>query len=104
MVWEPEIEKVDGEVHRMYLAMAYRLAADNSTDPNTWTGAVIVSPDYESILGVGFNHVMRGTDFTAELLADRDWKMKHTVHAEPTAIYDAARRGNAIEGAVMYMP
>lgn len=78
-------------------------AALHSTDRSTRVGCVIVGSD-DQILSIGFNSFTAGADPTREERHERPAKYKWTEHAERNAIYDAARRGVALEGASMYLP
>ncbi len=104
MTWNPNIELIAGEEHQFLLREAYNFAQEHSEDTVTKTAAVIVMPDLATILSYGANHFPLGLAPTPEQKTDRDWKYKHIIHAEPAAIINAARRGSATAGAVMYMP
>lgn len=86
---------------RHFLRMAHK-HSDMSRDPSTRVGAIIVDP-YGGVLGAGFNQFPRGIAYTAERLADRDTKNKLMVHAELSAILDAARMGIRLHGATLYL-
>ena len=104
MTWNPNIKLVSGEEHQYYLRTAYNFAWENSEDTVTKTGAVIVRPYLEQILSYGTNHFPKGVVATPEQLNDKNWKYEHIIHAEPAAIFSAARKGISTDGAVMYMP
>lgn len=105
MAWNPKIRLLtNGEDHYFLLREAYLFAQRDSDDTVTKTGAVIVGPDFSKILAWGANHFPSGLNPTSEKIADKDWKYKHIIHAETAAIFDAARRGSATQGAIMYMP
>lgn len=100
--WDPQIEIISGKDTRKFLKMAYKCAWEHSDDPATKTGAVIVSNDLDVFWGV--NHFPAGLNPTEEQKRDRDYKLKHIIHAEPAAIYYAARQAKWTECSHMYMP
>lgn len=89
----------DAETKRL-LRLAYQ-EASNSTDLSTQNGAIIVRDG--QVIGSGSNHFPKGVAELPQRLV-RPEKYKYVVHAETQAIYDAARKGNATEGAAMYSP
>jgi dCMP deaminase len=104
MAWNPIIKLAEEDYHRDFLREAYKFAAENSPDPSTKTGAVIVRVSNAEILAYGTNHLPRGVTATKEQLADRKWKYEHIIHAETSAIFDAARNGKQTLRRTMYMP
>jgi len=52
----------------------------------------------------GYNHFPAYLEVTEKNLADRNWKLKHIIHAEVAAILAAARNGSRTNGTAMYMP
>lgn len=100
--WDPKIAEVSGVMHTHLLREAYEYAWENSEDTTTKTGAVIYKDG--KIVSEGANHFPKGVKPTGEQLADRDWRLKHVIHAEPSAIYAAAKAGKSVDGATMYMP
>lgn len=103
--WNPDITLIEGDVHKNFLREAYRFAWENSDDPVTKTGAIIVDPSLEEVLAYGSNHIPKGVVFTEKkLVEDRKWKLDHMIHAEPAVIFAAARSGKSTYGTVMYMP
>lgn len=109
MTWNPDIKLVpedDKKIPSFFLMLAYDYAAKHSDDPYTKIGAVIVEPDLHQVVAYGTNHFPDGLGPTSEQIADRDWKLKHTIHAEPAAIIDAAMSGSGLStiGATMYIP
>lgn len=93
---------------RRWLTAAYAVA-QNSKDPSTKVGAVIVLPDGRDPSGPGdeiakgWNGFPRGIADTTERLSDRDMKLKIVVHAEQNAILNAGRLGRSCVGATMYV-
>jgi len=78
------------------------LRAQKSTDRSRQVGCVIA--DHKgSILADGWNTVPQGCVHTEER-HQRPAKYLWIEHAERNAIYDAARRGIALEGATIYVP
>lgn len=70
--------------HQRLLALAEHVSAW-SKDPSTKVGAVLVSPD-RSTITPGYNGLPRGIADDPTLLADREYKLARTVHAEINAI------------------
>jgi len=58
--WDPKIDVVYGERNRKYLEMVYSHAWNNSDDPMTKTGAVIVTMGLEKVIAYGANHFPSG--------------------------------------------
>lgn len=81
-----------------FLEMARGVSAW-SKDPSTKVGTVIVRPD-RTVVSVGYNGFPRGTDDYHQLLADRDMKLRRTVHAEVNAILAARER---LDGCTLYL-
>lgn len=102
--WDSQIEVVTDDKHKCFLERAYAYAWHHSGDSSTKVGAVIVAPSLDQILAYGANHYSPRLSATEEEKADRGWKLKNITHAEPAAIYTAARKNGRTEGAVMYMP
>ncbi len=107
MVWNPDIELIEGFRHRCFLSEAYIHAWEGSEDPITKTGAIIVEGTLDKLsrkISYGANHFPNGLNPTDEQINDRDWKYKHIIHAETSAIFSAAKEGKSLEGTIMYMP
>lgn len=104
MSWNPDIEIIEGDIHRDFLREAYILGHTRSEDPITQTGAVIVDPALETAIARGWNHFPAGLEPTLEQMSDSKWKYEHIIHAEPHSVYEAARAGRVTQGAIMYMP
>ena len=83
-----------------FLKQAYVLA-QNSPDPSTQNGAILVK--YDRKLGEGVNRFPDGVNYSPERWV-RPLKYKWVEHAERNAIFDVARRGNSIQGATLYCP
>jgi len=89
-----------------FCAMAL-LVSKRSKDPNSQVGAVIVSPDNDRILSVGYNGFPNGIsddDFpwvrTAE--NEMDTKYPYVIHAEMNAILNFRGDLKALNGATIY--
>lgn len=81
-----------------------RIAFEVSTwskDQGTKVGAVVTDDDHR-ILSVGYNGPPRGMADDDRFL-DRDFKLRHTVHAEVNAILNAAWSGVSLRGSTMYV-
>ena len=75
------------------------LIAGWSKDPSTGVGAVIVDPK-NRVVSQGFNGFPRACADDADLLADRDEKLRRTLHAEQNALLFAHR---SVEGCTVYV-
>lgn len=104
MTWNPNIEIIEGDRHRQTLYHTYLTAEMYSDDTVTRTGAFLFDRTLNEVVGSGANHFPRGVCPTEEQLQDQKWKYEHIIHAEPAAIFDAAKKGNSTKGTVMYMP
>lgn len=80
------------------LALA-ELTATWSKDPSTQVGAVITDPA-NRVISQGFNGMPRGVEDDPDVLADRDEKLRRTIHAEVNAILFARR---SLEGCTIYV-
>jgi dCMP deaminase len=89
------------ETHLNFLREAYKFAVENSTDPSTQNGAVIVVDG--KIVARGANHFPLGVQEN-DLRWQRPAKYQYVEHAERNAIYDAASRGVSTQGSIMYCP
>lgn len=87
-----------------FLRRAYIYARDESTDPSTQCGAVLVPRGGINLATFGANHFPPGVECTPEMLADRDVKLFRMQHAERAAICKAALNGFATFGATLYAP
>lgn len=90
-----------------------KTAAARSSCERLAVGAVIVDPKHSSILSVGYNGAVRGQPSCMEVgcLIDTHRNEKgelfshcsRAVHAEQNALFNAAARGVAVDGAVCYV-
>ncbi|MBU2638729.1 MAG: hypothetical protein KJ955_07185 [Nanoarchaeota archaeon] len=106
MNWAFRIETIEGELHRDFLRMAYQIGEDNSQDPVTHTGAIIVAQDFMNVVGKAANHFPPGFDIPEGLESEtaRKARLEAIIHAEPSAVHDAARHSGGTNNATMYMP
>jgi dCMP deaminase len=81
-----------------FLSMA-GLVASWSKDPSTQVGAVITDLR-NRVISLGFNGFPRDVDDDFTLLADRDEKLRRTIHAEENALLFANR---SVEGCTLYV-
>ena len=85
-----------------WLDLAQQIASW-SKDRSTKIGCIIVGSAGQ-ILSAGFNGLPRGVNDDVDARHERPEKYLWFEHAERNAIYNAARHGIALEGAVMYVP
>jgi len=79
---------------RYFLGMA-EYVSTASKDPSTKVGAILVSPNTNLVVGMGYNGFPRGVEDTEERLNNRELKYKLVVHAEVNAILMAGARSYA---------
>jgi dCMP deaminase len=72
-----------------------------SKDPSTKLGSVAVID--QRVVSAGYNGFPRGVYDLEYRLSDRETKLKYMVHAEMNCIYNAARNGVSLTGAVLYV-
>jgi dCMP deaminase len=84
-----------------FLKKAYEIASTWSTDPSTQNGAVLVRDGL--VVASGANHFPSGVVYSPDRW-ERPAKYQYVEHAERNVIYDAASRGVATAGTVMYCP
>lgn len=82
--------------HRRFMELAH-VVSGWSKDPTTRVGAVLVKDNH--VISTGYNGLPPGFDDSLVHLS-REFKVKHTIHAERNAI-DHARR--PVSGSVMYV-
>ena len=80
------------------LALA-ELVAGWSKDPSTQVGAVIADGS-NRIVSQGYNGLPRGVSDDPAVLADRDEKLRRTIHAEINAVLFA---GRSVAGCTIYV-
>lgn len=71
-----------------------------SKDPSTQVGAVIADGSHR-IVSQGYNGLARGVTDDPDVLADRDEKLRRTIHAEMNAVLFADRR--SLMGCTIYV-
>jgi len=84
---------------RFFLEMA-RYVSTASKDPSTKVGVVLVEPDTNLVISLGYNGFPRGIEDTEERYLDRELKYKLVVHAEVNAFLSA---GNRARGSRLYV-
>lgn len=72
-----------------------------SKDPGTKVGAVIVGVDNDQF-SFGYNGFVRGADDSILSFADRETKLRNTVHAEMNAILNSSRNGMSTKKCKIY--
>lgn len=83
-----------------YYRLARYLAHLFSKDPSTKVGALFLAPKSFEILSAGYNGMPRGVDETRPERWERPLKYKLVEHAERNGMFNANRRGIALEGAI----
>ncbi len=76
---------------RFFLDMAKHMSTA-SKDPSTQVGAVLINPDTNIVVGLGYNGFPRGVADFESRYNDRELKYKMVVHAEVNAILMAGRK------------
>jgi len=84
-----------------YFMKIASVVAEQSKDPSTKVGAVIVSPNRQ-IISTGFNGFPVSVNDDPERYLDRPTKLKMVVHAEANAICQAAKHGIQIDGGSIF--
>lgn len=87
------------ERDKRYLDLAKHVASW-SKDPSTKVGGYIIDED-ENPVSQGYNGFPRGMNDTAERLNDRDFKYRHTLHAEDNCMSFANQR--YFDGCTIYV-
>lgn len=85
-----------------YICMVCEVVAKKSTCDRAMVGAVFVTKDYE-IISTGYNGAPRGFDdcFKTGHMIENGHCIR-AVHAEQNAIIQAAKRGTALFGSLLY--
>ena len=86
--------------HDRFLGLAKHVADSWSKDPSTKVGAVIVDPETNIVVGMGYNGFPRGVDDNEERYNDREVKRKLVCHAELNAILNANK---SVRGCDIYV-
>lgn len=102
--WLPEpIIFSNDEIDCMMLLKAYCHANETSPDPSTKNGAVLLNV-HKHVLTFGVNRFPKGVAETEKRLLDKETKYRLVVHAESSAIFNAARHGKMTNGSTLYCP
>lgn len=88
---------------RDMLRLAYKHANEVSPDPSTKNGAVLVDTLSGSLI-FGVNKFPPGIAETESRLINKSTKYRLIVHAENSAIFNAAKHGRIVYGATLYCP
>ena len=83
-----------------FIDLAWHIAT-RSKDPSTKVGAIIIGPNHD-IRATGYNGFPRKVNDDPVRYADRELKLKLTIHAEINAIINAARHGVGVADCIMY--
>lgn len=90
-----------------YFLNLAKATAQRSTCPSRKVGSVIVNPDTNQVISMGYNGSPRGTQHCGEECLTREtgkgWKKCRAIHAELNAIISAAMNGVSTNGATMYL-
>ena len=87
---------------QQYMQALTRVVAQKSTCPRAQVGAVFINEDFE-ILATGYNGAPRGMPHCEDIGCDmEDGHCIATTHAEQNAIVQAAKRGTALKGSILY--
>lgn len=104
LVWLPgPFTIVTNDGHRDMLKIAYDHGNNNSPDPSTKNGAILVR-GHDNIVSFGVNRFPAGIAETKSRLEDRATKYRIVVHAEHSAILAAAKHGVGTKLLTMYCP
>ena len=90
-------------IARKKLLEAYTYANERSPDPSTKNGAVLICSD-GTFIALGVNKFPEGVAETESRLTDKSTKYRLVVHAENSAIFNAAKHGKKVNGATLYCP
>jgi len=98
------IERPSWDEYFLNLAKA---TAQRSTCPSRKVGGVIVNPETNQVISMGYNGSPRGTSHCGEECLTREsgggWRKCRAIHAELNAIISAAMNGVSTNGATMYL-
>ena len=101
---EIKIERPSWDEYFLNLAKA---TAQRSTCPSRKVGSVIVNPDTNQVISLGYNGAARGTAHCGEECLTREsgkgWRKCNAIHAELNAIISAAMNGVSTNGSTMYL-
>lgn len=100
---ESPFNLVSDQLSRKMLKKAYAHANSTSPDPSTKNGSILIGLDGD-ILSYGVNRFPTGIAETKSRLEDKPTKYRLVVHAEDSAVLNAARNGRKVSGATLYCP
>lgn len=90
-----------------YFLNLAKATSQRSTCPSRKVGGVIVNPETNQVISMGYNGSPRGTAHCGEECLTREsgkgWKKCRAIHAELNAIISAAMNGVSTNGATMYL-
>ena len=99
-----ELDRPTWDEYFLNLAKA---TSQRSTCPSRKVGAVIVNPETNQVISMGYNGAARGTAHCTEDCLTREsgksWRKCNAIHAELNAIISAAMNGTSTNGATMYL-
>jgi dCMP deaminase len=98
VLWKADQNPMNDKWDLRFLNLAKEVATW-SKDPSTKVGCVIVEPETNRIMGVGFNGFPRGMVDNKELYEDRETKYARTIHAEANAVLNSQKT----EGCTAYV-
>lgn len=84
--------------HQKFLGLAKHVSTWSKD--STKVGAVIVDPDTNNIISIGYNGFPRGVNDDMERITNRETKLKLTVHAEINAILNSNK---SVRGCDLYV-
>lgn len=101
---EMEIKRPSWDEYFLNLAKA---AAQRSTCPSRKVGSVIVNPETNQVISMGYNGSARNTSHCGPECLTREsgggWRKCRAIHAELNAIISAALNGVSTNGSTMYL-
>ena len=90
-----------------YFLNLAKATAQRSTCPSRKVGGVIVNPETNQVISMGYNGSPRGTSHCGEECLTREsgggWRKCRAIHAELNAIISAAMNGVSTNNATMYL-
>lgn len=102
MVWRPNIEVVNDELHKVFLREAYRYGFENANDKSTKNGSLLINKIGE-IITFGCSGLPPEIKDLPQR-HERPLKYSYVKHAERDAIFNAAKQGIATKGLTLYCP
>jgi dCMP deaminase len=99
--------KLDRPTWDEYFISLAKAAAQRSTCPSRKVGCVVVNPETNQVISMGYNGAARGTSHCTEDCLIREsgkgWRKCNAIHAELNAVISAAMNGTSTNGATMYL-